>query len=68
MADRRISHGNTKLTCHSMRRTKVTQIYKKTGNLRAVQLLLGHTKMDSTVRYLGVELEDALAIAEAIEI
>jgi hypothetical protein len=51
-----------------MRRTKVTQIYKKTGNLRAVQLLLGHTKMDSTVRYLGVELEDALAIAEAIEI
>ncbi len=52
---------------HSMRRTKVTQIYKKTGNLRAVQLLLGHTKMDSTVRYLGVELEDALTIAEAIE-
>jgi hypothetical protein len=51
-----------------MRRTKVTQIYKKTGNLRAVQLLLGHTKMDSTVRYLDVELEDALAIAEAIEI
>lgn len=51
-----------------LRRTKVTQIYKKTGNLRAVQLLLGHTKMDSTVRYLGVELEDALAIAEAIEI
>lgn len=53
---------------HSMRRTKVTQICKKTGNLRAVQFLLGHTKMDSTVRYLGVELEDALAIAEAIEI
>ncbi|PTX72295.1 phage integrase family protein [Sulfitobacter mediterraneus] len=53
---------------HSMQRTKVTQIYKKTGNLRAVQVLLGHTKMDSTVRYLGVELEDALAIAEAIDI
>ena len=53
---------------HSMRRTKIAQIYKKTGNLRAVQLLLGHTKMDSTVRYLGVELEDALAIAEAVEI
>lgn len=53
---------------HSMRRTKVTQIYKKAGNLRAVQLLLGHTKMDSAVRYLGVEPEDALAIAEAIEI
>lgn len=53
---------------HTMRRTKVSQIYKKTGNLRAVQLLLGHTKMDSTVRYLGVELEDALAISEAVEI
>lgn len=53
---------------HSMRRTKVTQIYKKSGNLYAVQLLLGHTKMDSTVRYLGVEHEDALAIAEAFEI
>lgn len=53
---------------HSMRRTKVAQIYKKTGNLRAVQLLLGHTKMDSTVRYLGIELEDALAISEKIEI
>ena len=52
---------------HSMRRTKVAQIYKKTGNLRAVQLLLGHTKMDSTVRYLGVELEDALAISETVE-
>ena len=52
---------------HSMRRTKLAQIYKKTGNLRAVQLLLGHTKMDSTVRYLGVELEDALAISEGVE-
>lgn len=47
-----------------MRRTKVAQIYKKTGNLRAVQLLLGHTKMDSTVRYLGIDLDDALAISE----
>jgi integrase len=53
---------------HSMRRTKVAQIYKKTGNLRAVQLLLGHTKMDSTVRYLGVDLEDALSISEGVEI
>ena len=53
---------------HSMRRTKVSQIYKKTGNLRAVQLLVGHTKVDSTVRYLGVELEDALSIAERIDI
>ncbi|MCA0922962.1 tyrosine-type recombinase/integrase [Pseudooceanicola nanhaiensis] len=53
---------------HSMLRTKVAEIYRKTGNLRAVQLLLGHTKMDSTVRYLGVDLEDALAISESIEI
>ena len=53
---------------HSLRRTKAAQIYKKTGNLRAVQLLFGHTKMDSTVRYLGVELEDALAISESVEI
>ena len=51
-----------------MQRNKVAQIYKKTGNLRAVQLLLGHTKMDSTVRYLGVDLEDALTISEAVEI
>lgn len=53
---------------HSLRRTKASEIYRKTGNLRAVQLLLGHTKVDSTVRYLGVELEDALSIAERIEI
>jgi len=53
---------------HSLRRTKAAQIYRKTGNLRAVQLLLGHAKVDSTVRYLGVELENALSIAEKIEI
>jgi site-specific recombinase XerC len=53
---------------HSMRRTKVAQIYRKTGNLRAVQLLLGHTKLDSTVRYLGIEVDDALNIAEQIEL
>ena len=53
---------------HSMRRTKVAQIYRKTGKLRAVQLLLGHTKMDSTVRDLGVELEDALVISESVVI
>jgi integrase len=53
---------------HSMRRTKAAEIYRKTGNLRAVQLLLGHTKVDSTVRYLGVELEDALSISEKIDI
>ncbi len=43
---------------HSMRRTKVDQLFKKTGNLRAAELLLGHTKLDNTVRYLGVELQD----------
>ena len=53
---------------HSLRRTKATQIYKKTGNLRAVQLLLGHTKLESTVRYLGVEVEDALSLSEQIEL
>jgi site-specific recombinase XerC len=53
---------------HSMRRTKVAQIYKKTGNLRAVQLLLGYTKMDSTVRYLGVDIEDALSLSEGIDL
>ena len=53
---------------HSLRRTKAAEIYRKTGNLRAVQLLLGHTKIDSTVRYLGVELEDALSIAEQIDL
>ena len=46
----------------------MTQIYRNTGNLRAVHLLLGHTKMDSPVRYLGVEIEKALAISEAVEI
>ncbi|MBM3605877.1 MAG: integrase [Alphaproteobacteria bacterium] len=53
---------------HSMRRTKVAQLYKKTGNLRAVQLLLGHTKMDSTVRYLGVDLDDALTLSESVDL
>src|SRR2546423_7280620 len=45
---------------HSLRRTKATLIYRRTGNLRAVQLLLGHSKIESTVRYLGVEVDDAL--------
>ena len=53
---------------HSLRRTKVTLIYRRTGNLRAVQLLLGHTKIESTVRYLGVEVDDALAIAEQVDV
>ncbi|MEC6796133.1 integrase, partial [Photobacterium sp. S4TG1] len=51
---------------HSMRRTKATLIYAKTKNIRAVQLLLGHVKLDNTVRYLGVEIDDALNISEKI--
>lgn len=53
---------------HGLRRTKVALIYKKTGNLRASQLLLGHGKLESTVRYLGIEVDDALALSEQIEI
>jgi integrase len=53
---------------HSLRRTKATLIYRRTGNLRAVQLLLGHTKIESTVRYLGIDIDDALAISEQLEI
>jgi integrase len=53
---------------HSLRRTKAALIYRRTGNLRAVQLLLGHTKIESTVRYLGIEVDDALAIAEQVEV
>jgi site-specific recombinase XerC len=51
-----------------MRRTKAAQIYCKTGNLRAVQLLLGHTKLENTIRYLGIEVDDALSMAEQIEL
>ena len=57
-----------KFGTHSMRRTKATLIYRRTGNLRAVQLLLGHTKIESTVRYLGIEIDDAIEIAEKVEI
>ena len=53
---------------HSLRRTKATLIYRRTGNLRAVQLLLGHTKIESTVRYLGIEVDDALARAEQLDV
>jgi len=53
---------------HSMRRTKAAMIYKATGNLRAIQILLGHTKIENTVRYLGVDIEDALLLAEGTEI
>jgi integrase len=52
---------------HSLRRTKATLIYRRTGNLRAVQLLLADTKIESTVRYLGIEVDDALAIAEQVD-
>jgi site-specific recombinase XerC len=52
----------------AMRRTKAAQIYRSTGNLRAVQLLLGHTKLESTVRYLGIEVDDALSISEQVEL
>jgi integrase len=57
-----------KFATHSMRRTKATLIYRRTGNLRVVQLLLGHTRIESTVRYLGVEVDDALEIAEKIDV
>jgi integrase len=53
---------------HSIRRTKAAQIYRKTGNLRAVQLLLGHTKIESTGRYLGIEVDDALTLSEQVEL
>ena len=53
---------------HSLRRTKVSLLYRKTSNLRASQLLLGHTKLESTVRYLGIEVDDALEMAEQTEV
>ncbi|MDH3378713.1 MAG: tyrosine-type recombinase/integrase [Gammaproteobacteria bacterium] len=53
---------------HSLRRTKASLIYRRTKNLRAVQLLLGHTKLESTIRYLGIEVDDALEIAELTEV
>ena len=53
---------------HSLRRTKASMIYRATGNIRAIQLLLGHSKIENTVRYLGVDVEDALLLAERTEI
>jgi site-specific recombinase XerD len=53
---------------HTMRRTKASLIYRRTKNLRAVQLLLGHSKLESTVRYLGIEVDDALEMAEQTEV
>ena len=58
----------TRYGTHSLRRTKVSLIYRRTGNLKAVQLLLGHTKIESTVRYLGIEVDDALTIAEQVAV
>jgi integrase len=57
-----------KFGTHSLRRTKAVLIYRRTGNLQAVQLLLRHTKIESTVRYLGIEIYDAIEIAEKIDI
>jgi integrase len=62
-----IGLDSTAYGTHTMRRTKATLIYKRTKNLRAVQLLLGHTKLESTVRYLGIEVDDALEISEQTE-
>ena len=58
----------SKFGTHSLRRTKAVLIYRRTGNLREVQLLLGHSKIESTVRYLGIEVDDAIEIAEKIDI
>lgn len=63
-----IGLDQTRYGTHSLRRTKATLIYKRTKNIRAIQLLLGHTKLESTVRYLGIEVDDALEISEQTEI
>ena len=63
-----IGLDSTSYGTHSLRRTKATLIYRRTKNLRAVQLLLGHAKLDSTVRYLGIEIDDALEISEQIDV
>lgn len=63
-----ISLDPTAYGTHTMRRTKASLIYRRTKNTRAVQLLLGHTKLESTVRYLGIEVEDALELSEQTEI
>lgn len=60
--------GRSACGTHGLRRTKVALIYKRTGDLRPVQILLGHTKLESTVRYLGFDAEDALALSKASEI
>lgn len=63
-----IGLDSTRYGTHSMRRTKVSIIYRQTKNLRAIQLLLGHKKLESTVRYLGIEVDDALEISENLDI
>lgn len=63
-----IGLDHTAYGTHSMRRTKAYFIYKRTKNLRAIQILLGHTKLESTVKYLGVEIDDALEISEHTDI
>ncbi len=63
-----IGLGRSAYGTHSLRRIKVALIYKRTGNLRAVQILLGHTKLESTVRYLGVDAEDALTLSEGTKV
>lgn len=65
---REIGLDSTAYGTHSLRRTKASLIYRRTKNLRAVQLLLGHTKLESTVRYLGIEVDDALEMAEQTEV
>lgn len=56
------------VSTHSMRRSKASMTYKRTKNLRAVQILLGHTKLEGTVRYLGIEVDDALDLAEPLDV
>jgi site-specific recombinase XerC len=63
-----LGFDSTAYGTHSMRRSKASMIYKKTKNLRAGQILLGHTKLESTVRYLGIEIDDALDLAEQLDI
>jgi integrase len=67
-----MGHGNwldpTAYASHSLRRTKASLIYRRAKNLRAVQLLPGHSKLESTVRYLGIEVDDALEMAEQTEV
>jgi integrase len=63
-----ISLDDTAYGAHTMRRTKASLIYRRTKNLRAVQSLLGHTKLESTVRYLGIEVDDALEMVEQTEV